>query len=85
MFDIKFSPISQKELKKLTNDLQKRIIKKLKFFATQEYPAIFASPLVNLPPATHRFRIGHYRISFFITGQTIFILRIRHRREIYQG
>lgn len=85
MFDIKFTPTSEKDLKKITKDLRKRIIKKLRFFASQEDPIIFASPLVNIPPATHRFRIGHYRISFYIQSTTIYILRIRHRREIYQS
>jgi mRNA-degrading endonuclease RelE of RelBE toxin-antitoxin system len=65
MFDIKFTKSAEKDLGKLPKDIQKRIIKKLKFFAAQKDPLIFAKPLVDLPPMTHRFRVGDYRIAFY--------------------
>jgi mRNA interferase RelE/StbE len=83
MFEIKFTPHAQKELEKLSKDIQKRIIKKLTFFASQKDPLAFAKPLVSLPPMTHRFRVGDYRIAFYIVNQTIYIERIRHRRDVY--
>lgn len=83
MFDIKFTPRGAKDLQKLPKDLQERIIKKLTFFANQENPLIFSTSLVNLPPATHRFRVGNYRIAFYIEVQTIYVERVRHRREVY--
>lgn len=83
MFDIKFTPRGQKDLEKLTKDLQSRIIRKLQFFALQDDPLIFSKPLVNLPPSTRRFRVGDYRIAFFIEQDTIYIDRIGHRREVY--
>lgn len=83
MFEIEFTPSGQKDLEKLSRDLQKRIIVKLKFFAQQENPVSFSKPLVKLPPATHRFRVGDYRIAFFIQGKIIYINRVRHRRDVY--
>ena len=83
MFDVKFTPKGTKDFQKLSKDLQSRIIKKLTFFSNQEDPLMFSKPLVNLPPATHRFRVGDYRISFYIDQNTIYIDRMRHRREVY--
>lgn len=83
MFDIKFTPKGAKDLKKLPRVLQKRIIKKLEFFADQKDPLKFSKPLVNLPPSTQRFRVGDYRIAFYKDQTTIYIDRIGHRREVY--
>ncbi|MBU2578954.1 hypothetical protein KKA09_02455 [Patescibacteria group bacterium] len=66
MFEIKFSPRSEKELKKLSLFIQKRIKKKLINNACLSNPLVRAKPLINLPPATHRFRIGKYRVSFYL-------------------
>jgi len=84
MYNVQFSLSAQKDLQKLPKDIQKRIIKKLQFFASQQEPLIFSKPLVNLPPATHRFRVGVYRIAFYISEKNIYIERIKHRREVYK-
>ena len=83
MFDIKLTPKGAKDLEKLSKELQQRIVKKLTFFSNQENPVAFAKPLVNLPPATHRFRVGDYRIAFYIDKNTIYVERVRHRKEVY--
>jgi len=36
MYNVQFSLSAQKDLQKLPKDIQKRIIKKLQFFASQE-------------------------------------------------
>ena len=83
MFDVKFTPSGKKDLEKLSKDIQLRIVKKIKFFASQKHPLNFAKPLVNLPPSTHRFRVGNYRIAFYLAGETIYIEKIGHRKEVY--
>lgn len=83
MLNVKFGQQAQEDLKKLPKDIQTRIIKKLQFFSSQEKPLLFSKPLVNIPPATHRFRVGDYRIAFYISSNKIYIERIRHRREVY--
>lgn len=83
MFDVKFTVNGHKDLKKLPKDLQKRVIKKIQFFAQQENPLVFSKPLVNLPPVTHRFRVGDYRVAFYIENNLMCIDRIRHRSEVY--
>jgi len=84
MYEIVFTPQSQKELTLLTRDEQKRILKKLNFFALSDSPLYFSKPLVNFPPSTHRFRVGNYRIAFHILKTVVYIDKIGHRREIYK-
>ena len=83
MFNVKFTLGGAKDLKKLSKELQQRVLKKIQFFAAQEDPLAFSKPLVNLPPITHRFRVGDYRVAFYIEKNTIYIDRIRHRSEVY--
>lgn len=83
MFDVKLTPRGARDLEKLPKGLQGRIVKKLTFFAGQENPLTFSKSLVNLPPTTHRFRVGDYRVAFYIAGGIIYIERIRHRSEVY--
>ena len=83
MFEITFTPFAKKDLQRLSPEIQKRIIKKLKFFSSQKNPLLFSKPLVNIPPSTHRFRVGDYRVTFYIKGKVMHIQRMNHRREIY--
>lgn len=83
MFNVKFTPKGVKDLEKLPRDIQRRVIKKLQFFVTQKDPLLFSKPLVNLPPATHRFRVGDYRVAFYIEKSIIYVDRIGHRSEVY--
>lgn len=83
MFNVLFTKNGEKDLRKLSQEIQKRIIKKLEFFSSQENPITFSKPLVDIPPTTHRFRVGDYRIAFYVEAETIYIERIRHRREVY--
>ena len=84
MYSIKFTPRGERELRSLSKDIQLRILKKLRDNASLEAPLIRAKPLVNLPPSTHRFRIGKYRVSFFIEEQIIYIERVELRGQAYR-
>jgi mRNA-degrading endonuclease RelE of RelBE toxin-antitoxin system len=83
MFSVVFTKKAEKDLAKLPKDIQKRIIKKVKYFASTDNPLAFSKPLINLPPMTHRFRVGDYRIAFYITNKIINIDRIEHRKDVY--
>lgn len=84
MYSIKFTPRGERELHSLPKDIQIRILKKLRNNANLQNPLIRAKPLVNLPPSTHRFRIGKYRVSFFVEEQTIFVERVGLRGQAYR-
>lgn len=84
MYEIVFTPQSIKYLDRLEKNIKIRIIKKLKFFASSNSPLLFSKPLINLPPSTHRYRVGNYRIAFHIEKRTIYIDKIGDRKEIYK-
>lgn len=84
MHAIRFSPRAENELTDLPKDIQQRVQKKLRWFAAQDNPVIFAKPLADLPPATHRYRVGKYRISFYIADKTISVERVEIRGGAYK-
>lgn len=84
MHRIAFTPRGERELRVLPRDVQRRIDRKLQWLAAQEQPLHFAKPLVNLPPATHRFRVGMYRVSFYFASHTIFVERVEPRGQAYR-
>ena len=85
MFAIKFTPKGEQDFHKLTTVHQQRISKKLISNAALPNPLVRAMPLVNLPPATHRFRVGKYRVSFYIEGNTLFVERVELRGQAYRN
>ena len=84
MHALVFSPHAEKNLESLPKHIQERIDKKLKENAALENPLVRSEPLVNLPPNTHRFRVGDYRVSFYIKSRTIYVDRIDVRGSAYQ-
>lgn len=84
MFAIVFTPRGKRELESLPKEIQRRIHKKLLENAALANPLVRAKALVNLPPATARFRIGKYRVSFYIEKQTIFVERVELRGQAYR-
>ena len=80
-----FTRTAQKDLQKLSHAAQKQIVKKLHFFMNQPDPMKFAVKLSGFSKGgDYRFRIGDYRTVFDVEKQTIFILHIEHRRDIYR-
>lgn len=73
-----------RELKKLPRDISVRIVKKLDFWVDSGEPLAFAEGLTNSELGSYRFRVGSYRIAFDVEGETIVILALGHRREIYK-
>ena len=79
-----FSAEALRDLTKLDRPIQRRIVNKLEFYASQKDPLKFAERLVVPRIGEWRFRIAEYRAIFDITNSTILILRIGHRREVYK-
>jgi len=81
---IEFTSSGEREFKKLPLQLQKRVIEKIELYIHSGNPLSFAKPLVNLPPATHRFRVGKYRVCFYLQGASIVIDGIDTREDAYR-
>ena len=62
--DVIFSRQAEDFLKKCPRDLARRIIKKIKFYASAPDPLEFAERLTDDPEAPYRYRIGDWRIKF---------------------
>ncbi|MEK7136753.1 MAG: hypothetical protein AAB853_00550 [Patescibacteria group bacterium] len=75
---------AERDLQKLGSRLRLLIEKKLRQFLSAENPLVFAEPLVNLPPATHRFRVGKIRITFFCQAHVFTITSIEPRDKVYR-
>ena len=72
------------ELKSLSKQVQKRIVTKMRFYANQEDPLVFGKRLVDVREGQFRFRIGGYRVVFDVAKDSIYVLKIGKRSEIYE-
>jgi len=72
------------DLNLLSREIQKRIAKKMKFFGNSGEPLKFAEHLTDFRDAEFRFRVGEYRVLFDVVGNSIFVLKIKHRKDIYK-
>lgn len=79
-----FTEKALKDIEKLSQHTQKRIVKKLDFLVSQKDLIQFSEPLINSALGQYRFRIGDYRIIFDLEIEDVIILRIGHRKSIYR-
>lgn len=80
-----FTRLAEKRLQKLESSAQQRIVEKLK--TLKKHPDILSAlkPLHDFAPATHRLRLGVYRLILEHKGKREFwILDVGHRRDIYR-
>ncbi len=86
MFEFFFTPYAAKQFKKLPKSAQLRIKRKLYFWSKQKNPLKFATILTDFGCATHRFRIGDYRIICRTEKKEliILVLKLGHRKNVYK-
>jgi mRNA interferase RelE/StbE len=83
VYKLEISDKTIKDLKKLDKVVQKRIVKKIKFFMNEADPLQFSKTLVNSKDGDYRWRIGNFRVVFDVDGNKIKLLRIQHRKDVY--
>ena len=81
MYSIIFNPFAEKQLKKLDNNLQRRILDVLNRIRIR--PHRFIKRLVGSP--YFRLRVGDYRIILDIQNDklVIVVVELGHRKNIY--
>lgn len=81
MYNIIFSDTALKQLKKLEKPIQLRIITSLERIRIR--PEAYVVKLVGEP--YYKFRVGDYRVILDVKSAEliIFIIKIGHRRDIY--
>lgn len=84
-----FTKYAEKQFGKLPEADQARIINKLTLLKT--HPDIFSvlKVLKDFPPATHRLRVGSYRLILQLKegseGEIDFwVLKAQHRKDVYR-
>jgi mRNA interferase RelE/StbE len=82
MYSIKFSQTAHRQLKKLENTIQKRIILSLEKIRIR--PERYVTKLVGDP--AFKLKVGKYRIIIDIYREELIILVIKlgHRKNIYK-
>ena len=81
--DIFWTRNAIRDLKQLPFAAQKRIVSKMRFFVSCKNPLDFAKPLHGGYLGSYRFRVGDCRIVIDVLGQSIFVLKIAKRDQIY--
>ncbi len=84
MFKIELTRKAEKELMQLDKPARRRIKKKLAWYISHDDPLVFADTLTDFTAGQYRYRIGDYRVIFEVRGNTIYITKVNHRREIYR-
>jgi len=79
-----FSDPAWRQLSRLDRPIQRRILKKLDFWLSQAEPLRFAERLVDPQCGQWRFRVGDFRMIFDVEGDTIVVLAVGHRKQIYR-
>lgn len=83
-FELLYKKPAIKDIKSLSPQTRKRLGTKLEFFIAQTNPLDFAEPLTKPADAQYRYRVGDYRVLFDVEDHNIVVLRVQHRREVYQ-
>lgn len=81
-YKLLYTKTAAKDIQKLDRVVKKRLKKKLEEYSQD--PVSHAKRPTNTLIGTYRFRIGNYRVVFDIEGNTMVILRVGHRSEIYR-
>ena len=82
-FEVIYHPdVLQKDLPRISSVVQERVRKSIEQKLMQA-PEEFGEPLRKTLKGYWKLRVGDYRLIYKITGKTVLILRIGHRREVY--
>jgi mRNA-degrading endonuclease RelE of RelBE toxin-antitoxin system len=84
MLVFQFTHKALKEWMKLDESVRNTLNEKLKELKNPDLYEAHIKTVVDLLPATHRIRIGYYRLLIKREDHTVTIYSVGHRREIYK-
>lgn len=83
--EIVYAPEARDFLAVCPPGVRKRILRKMRFFASAPDPLEFAEHLTDDPEAPFRYRIGKdWRVKFAVESGRMAVKRIGRRDEIYR-
>lgn len=80
-YEIRYHPTLRKVLARLDAATYRRILEAIDTLKENPYEG---KKLQGVDVGQWRFRVGDYRIRYDIIEETVFILRIGHRRDVYR-
>lgn len=80
----RFRRSAEKQFAKFDPSIQSMIVRKLEYFVSLPNPLSLAKRLKHFHSGQYRFRIGDYRVAFDVEGDTIIVLAVGNRRDIYR-
>jgi len=82
-YGLKYHPKVKDDIKKISAKERERIRRAIEEKLCTE-PLLFGEPLRGTLEKLWKLRVGSYRIIFFAEENTVHILGIWHRREVYK-
>lgn len=82
-YQLVYTKRAVKDIQRLDRVAKQRIKTALEKYC--EDPLRFAHKLTNPALGTYRFRVGNYRVIFDLEEDTLIILRVGHRKDIYRS
>lgn len=82
-YNITYKKSVAKDLKRIDKQNAKRILDKIEeelVEAPERFP-----PLTGTFAGLRKFRVGDYRVIFVIIDDSVLILRVQHRKDVYRG
>ena len=85
-FKVLFAKSAHKEFKSCPNKTQDKIIEALQMVSTNPFSDLLQIKKLKGAPSLYRIRIGDWRIVYEIRkdAQTIVVIKIGHRKDIYR-
>ena len=86
MYQVKISSRAIKDLKKLGEDTQSKIIESLEILKLNPFAEIIQYKKLKDRNQLYRIRIGNYRVIYEIQGDVllIIVIRVGHRKDVYR-
>jgi mRNA interferase RelE/StbE len=83
MYNLVLSEQAQRDLARLDSPFRRQVEKRMDWLA-EHADDIAAKALTGDWAGFFKLRAGDYRILYQVKGETVLVLRIRHRREVYE-
>ena len=84
-YKVLFTKEAIKDIEKIDQTVKKQLYKKLFHFSGLDDIKVVAKKLHNHNTGEYRLRVGNFRIIFDLDKHTIIILRIQHRKDVYNS
>ena len=82
-FGLRYHPKVKEDIKNIDNHFKNQIKTAIEDKLTKA-PEIFGEKLKGTLKDLWKLRVGNYRVIYFIDEETVFILGIWYRREVYK-